>query len=99
MSFDTKWAGASDIISDILKAKEAIEKQRFFTMNRNTKEKVFKGSAEYDEMIVEDESAPDDLIISFNPSPSCGSGAPEFIKVIDTAEKRLFFVCELRGDE
>ena len=24
MSFDTKWAGASDIISDILKAKEAI---------------------------------------------------------------------------
>ena len=32
-------------------------------------------------------SVPDDLIISFNPSPSCGSGAPEFIKVIDTAEK------------
>ena len=28
MSFDTKWAGASDIISDILKAKEAIEKQK-----------------------------------------------------------------------
>ena len=49
--------------------------------------KVFRGSAEYDEMIVENESVPDDLIISFNPSPSCGSGAPEFIKVIDTAEK------------
>lgn len=85
MSFDTKWAGASDIISDILKAKEAIEKQRFFTMNRNTKEKVFKGSAEYDEMIVEDESVPDDLIISFNPTPDC-SAVPEFIKVIDISE-------------
>ena len=73
-----------------MKAKEAIAAQRFFTMNRKTKEKVFRGSAEYDEMIVENESVPDDLIISFNPSPSCGSGAPEFI---------LFFVCELRGDE
>ena len=91
MSFDfnSEWNGtsASDIIFDIMKAKEAIAAQRFFTMNRKTKEKVFRGSAEYDEMIVENESVPDDLIISFNPSPPCGSGAPEFIKVIDTAEK------------
>ena len=91
MSFDfnSEWNGtsASDIIFDIMKAKEAIAARRFFTMNGKTKEKVFRGSAEYDEMIVENESVPDDLIISFNPSPSCGSGAPEFIKVIDTAEK------------
>lgn len=85
MSFDTKWNGASDIISDILKAKEAIQAQRFFTMNRKTKDKVFKGSAEYDEMIVENEGVPDDLIISFNPSPDC-SAVPEFIKVVDVTQ-------------
>ena len=89
MSFNLEWNGtsASDIILDIMKAKEAIVAQRFFTMNRKTKEKVFRGSAEYDGMIVENESVPDDLIISFNPSPSCSFGAPEFIRVIDTAEK------------
>lgn len=43
MSFDfnSEWNGtsASDIIFDIMKAKEAIAAQRFFTMNRKTKEK------------------------------------------------------------
>lgn len=85
MSFDTKWDGASDIISDILKAQEAIQAQRFFAMNRKTKEKVFKGSAEYDEMIVENEGVPDDLIVSFNPAPNC-SDRPEFIKVVDVTQ-------------
>ncbi len=85
MSFDTKWDGASDIISDILKAQEAIQAQRFFAMNRKTKEKVFKGSAEYDEMIVENEGVPDDLIVSFNPAPNC-SDRPEFINVVDVTQ-------------
>ena len=76
---------ASDIVFDIMEARGTIKAQQFFTMNRKTKETVFRGSAEYDVMIVEDERVPDDLIISFNPSPDC-STVPEFIKVVDMAE-------------
>lgn len=77
---------ASEIIADIMKAKKVIEMQQFFSMNRKTKEKVFKGSAEYDEMVVEDERVPDNMIISFDPSPDC-SVVPEFIKVIDMTKR------------
>lgn len=72
---------AADIIFDIMRMKEAVKIQSFFSMNQNTKLKVLRGSAEYDNMIVVDERIPDDLIVSFDPS------SHEHIKLIQVSEK------------
>lgn len=72
---------AADIIFDIMRMKEAVKMQSFYSMNQNTKFKVCRGSAEYDSMIVVDERIPDDLIVSFDPS------SHEHIKLIQVSEK------------
>ena len=72
---------AADIIFDIMRMKEAVKAQSFFSMNQNTKFKAFGVSAEYDSVIVVDERIPDDLIVSFDPS------SHEHLKLIQVSEK------------
>ena len=81
---------AADIIFDIMRMKEAVKMQSFFSMNQNTKFRVFRGSAEYDNMIVVDERIPDDLIVSFGPS------SHEHIKLIQVSKKPSSYSSEIQ---
>ena len=79
---------AADVISDILKMKEYAENQRIFVMNNATKEKVTHGTTDYDDIMIENNGVPDDIIISFNPSPYA-TGNQEFISTFRLSEKKL----------
>lgn len=81
---------ASDIISDITRAKETLEKQSFFRLNQNTKSKLLGESTEYDSIIVVDEKIPDDLIVSYNPS------SYDHTKLIQVSEKQSIKPPEVR---
>lgn len=79
---------AFDIVSDILKMKASIKIQKFFAMNKATKEKITRGSTVYNDIILENDCIPDDIIVSFNPSTD-GYGVPEFINTFRLSEKKL----------
>ena len=79
---------AFDIVSDILKMKANTHIQQFFAMNKATKEKVTHGSKIYDDIMIENNGVPDDIIISFNPSPYA-TGNQEFISTFRLSEKKL----------
>ena len=74
---------AFDIVSDILKMKANTHIQQFFAMNKATKEKVTHGSKIYDDIMIENNGVPDDIIISY------ATGNQEFISTFRLSEKKL----------
>lgn len=88
---------ASDVVSDILKMRENIKVQKFFAMNKATKEKVTHGSPVYDDILVENNSIPDDIIVSFRPSPH-GTMVPDFINTFRLSEGKLPEIKQYEGN-